>query len=186
MELKVKPVTKKDETYYAIRELNNSAFPFIERIPLWMIYLKTKQNRLDFLAYFDEDKLIGFSYSSCLRKSAYLAYFAIDERMRGKGYGTRVMESIIGRYKDKTLLIDIEDLDEKAENYPQRLRRFEFYKRLGFNDTGYRLVNITGSESYMIMADSDDFKLSYFKRNLANTFFKLMILNLKYKKVEQK
>ena len=40
--------------------------------------------------------------------------------------------------------LNVELLDPKAENYPQRQRRFRFYGRNGFFDTGYHVWEVGG------------------------------------------
>jgi len=40
--------------------------------------------------------------------------------------------------------LNVELLDETAPNYPQRLRRFAFYRKNGFFDTGYHVWEVGG------------------------------------------
>ena len=44
----------------------------------------------------------------------------------------------------KTILLNVELLDETAPNYPERVRRMAFYSKNGFQDTGYNIREVGG------------------------------------------
>ena len=72
----------------------------------------------------------------------YLDYFAIYEEYQNKGYGTEAIKTLLNKIiKDNGLFAEVE---KECEDDPNTIRRFEFYKRLGFRKTGseYLLYNV--------------------------------------------
>ena len=51
----------------------------------------------------------------------------------------------------RTVVLEIEPLDDDAPNIEQRRRRLAFYERGGFALTGYRIHE--GDQSYSVMVD---------------------------------
>lgn len=118
----------------AIQALYEEAFPANERI-VWERLLHHPPY-VDFFAYYDQQQLVGLTY--CYRKDGLVwwFYFAVSPHLRGKGYGTAILQQIKETYNNGVLMMDIEDPEEKeAPNKQQRIRRQNFYLRMGFNKT---------------------------------------------------
>ena len=76
----------------------------------------------------------------------YYSAFPEDERapwkaliQRGHGYGSGVLQLLKKRYPH-TIMLCIEEVDEKYENYQQRIHRKSFYLRNGFLEMGFKYV----------------------------------------------
>ena len=118
-----------------VKDLYLSAFPEDERPPWFFIYdnnMKTKEDEI--IAYYEDDEFIGFTFLTSYQDIVYLSFFAIKEDKRNQGYGSLLLEELKELYKDKVLLICFEEVNKKYEDYPNRLRRENFYKRHGFID----------------------------------------------------
>lgn len=70
---------------------------------------------------------------------AYLFFFAIEPDKRGKGYGSKVLGKLKERYEGKRLFLAREQLDERSNNYGERVKRHEFYLHNGFEDLPCRI-----------------------------------------------
>lgn len=116
-----------------VRALYEEAFPENERIR-WE-HLLTDLNNVDFYAYYDEDRFVGLTYAYRKGNIVWWFYFAVCKELRGKGYGTEIIQQIVQQYKDDVLMLDIEDPKQVADNSAQRNQRYNFYKRMGFDDT---------------------------------------------------
>lgn len=92
----------------------------------------------------------------------YVLYLAVNDEIRSKGYGTKMLNQLKEMSAGKEITLNVEPLDKKADNYSQRVRRMEFYIRNGFRDTGYRLVDLTGE--YSILSTADDFTIEEYKK----------------------
>ena len=81
----------------------------------------------------------GLTYVITYQNLSYILYLAIDEKQRGHGYGSGVLQLLKKRYPH-TIMLCIEEVDEKYENYQQRIHRKSFYLRNGFLEMGFKYV----------------------------------------------
>lgn len=63
----------------------------------------------------------------------------MDDALRAKGYGSRILKMLRRIYSDKRLFLAREQLDDTADNREERIHRRDFYMRNGFSDMGVRL-----------------------------------------------
>lgn len=117
-----------------LKKLYLTAFPKEERAPFFLMKSKAKKGKGEMLSVTDGDIFVGLVYMVCYRDLAYIFYLAIDESLRGKGYGSQVLGAVKQRYKGKRIFLAREQLDKRADNYEQRLKRHQFYLRNGFID----------------------------------------------------
>ncbi len=127
-----------------IRELYESAFPKIERMPYSMLMRYSLKKEIDMWGYYDGARFIGFAYVMILGDYVYLLYFATKKELRCRGYGSAIVKDLMKTYPDKNMVLDIEPAVEDAENAAQRIRRRDFYLNLGFHDTLYEMTDETG------------------------------------------
>lgn len=64
----------------------------------------------------------------CVELQRYFisVYLAIDDKARGNGFGSGVLGALKEKYKGRNLFLAIEEIDEKAENYAERINRKKF------------------------------------------------------------
>ena len=91
---------------------------------------------LDFTAYYDDERLMGFTIVYPRRSFNWFWYFAVPEQMRGRGVGQIILSQLIEKYKDSTNILDMESPEQMCENQSVRRRRHDFYLHNGFRDTG--------------------------------------------------
>lgn len=121
-----------NKNYDKVINLYKNAFPEEERMPEEFILEYEDQGFIEFIVYYDEEKFIGFTIFKRFENISYLIFFAIEEEIRGKGYGTQILKRVIEQEKDNKLILAIENPFElEAENYEQRIKRFGFYLRNG-------------------------------------------------------
>lgn len=135
MTLEEAKVTSTYEYYGEVRDLYEIAFPEEERLPWEDLMRLTDAMPLDFTAYFDLDTFVGLTIVLPREKYNWFWYFAVNEQLRGKGYGQKILNHIIQQYQDKSLILDMESPRQECDNFDQRLRRRDFYLRNGFRDT---------------------------------------------------
>ena len=124
------------------RTLYHTAFPRQERLPWGILRLNAKRKGIDLTAFADGERFCGFTASVTEGDLHFLLFFAVDDAQRGKGYGSAVLQLLQKQYQ--TVVLNVELLDPAAENYDQRKRRFAFYLRNGFRDTGYHVWEVGG------------------------------------------
>ena len=146
-----------------IKHLYETAFPEGEQIPWDDLLRLVEEMPLDFTAYYDEECLIGFTIVYPRKSFNWYWYFAVCEELRGKGYGQRILNLLIEKYKGQTSVLDMESPTQVCDNQNQRKRRHNFYLRNGFRDTNvYRTYNditmtiMMMGEGTFTMQDWDD------------------------------
>lgn len=132
-----------------IRELYKSAFPKEERLPWPIMRMLACQKCVNITAYYDHDTFCGFTYDVCVGDMVFIMFFAVEESSRGKGFGSAILSYLKEQNPGKTILLNIEPLDEQSDNYGQRLSRYHFYQKNGFFDTGYLINEVGGTFTVM-------------------------------------
>lgn len=124
------------------KALYMEAFPRQERIPWWLLMLSSRRKDIDLTAWMEGDTLCGMTASVTEGKDHFLLFFAVAQSLRGQGYGSKILQQLRSAYD--TVTLNVELLDPGADNYVQRQKRFAFYGRNGFVDTGCHVWEIGG------------------------------------------
>lgn len=88
----------------------------------------SKENNSDLYAILDSEKFIGMCYIVNCGDAYYLMYLAVENELRNKNYGSKILKDLKQKYKTLFLSIDM-PIDEIS------IRRKNFYLRNGFYDT---------------------------------------------------
>lgn len=122
--------------------LYRQAFPKEERLPWWLLRLNALRRGIDLTAWVEGDRFCGFTASVTVEKLHFLLFFAVAEECRGQGCGSAILSVLKNTYQ--TVVLNVEPLLPQAENLAQRRRRFAFYEKNGFFDTGFYVWEIGG------------------------------------------
>jgi len=128
----------KDYKYF--KELYHSAFPPEERPSYIFMKWKLKHGKGELLIAKDNDVPVGFAHLIHYKDLVYLFFLAVDEKVRGKGYGTKILQLIKERNPGKRIFLAREPLDDNADNAEQRKTRQNFYIRNGFEDISIKII----------------------------------------------
>lgn len=143
MGITLKRLTKRSADMKKTKQLYKNAFPADERAPFFLLMSKVRKDGVDFWGIYNGSEWVGLMYVVSDKDIAYVFHFAIDDKVRGKGFGSGALEAAKAIYKDKNLFLAIEELDPKADNYAERVKRKSFYQRCGFEPLGYKLREAT-------------------------------------------
>lgn len=116
-----------------------SAFPREERPPLWVMIRRSRQGRAELRAVLDDGRFVGMIFVVGNSEVKTLMFLAVADDMQNSGYGTRILQAVHRKYSDVKLFLNIEPLDETADNYEQRCRRKRFYERNGMELLDYQV-----------------------------------------------
>ena len=114
-----------------VDQLNKEAFPEEERVPLDEFLRYQDRDDAHFFAFYNEEEFVGFAFAIANQKAFYISFFAIMPHLRSHGYGREIIEKLIDFYQ-RTMILEVERLDEECDNLEQRKARMEFYKQNGF------------------------------------------------------
>ena len=146
-----------------VRQLYMQSFPKEELLPWWLLRLHAHRKGFALTAFLDGDQLCGFTSSIDGENMHFLLYFAVAEDLRGKGYGSAILNMLKQKYD--TVILNIEPLVDDAPNLDQRQRRYRFYRKNGFRDTGYYAWDIGGI--YRVLSSTGQLELPAFERLFA-------------------
>jgi len=149
-----------------VNKLALEAFPPEEYLAPSKIIGISEECSLNFLAVYDECRFIGFIVVKLYKTMSYLFFLAVDKNFRGQGCGSKIIQKLKELYPDYNQVVDFEMVDEKAENYEQRVKRKNFYLKNGYKETGQFLSYL--NVDYEIMSMEGNFDLNMFKELLAS------------------
>lgn len=159
--LEVKNVNSKLNEYEKILQIYKESFPENEKIPVWLLKIMAKRTSVDFLAFYDENIFCGFTYLIYNKNTTFVFYLAIDKNIRSKGYGSKILNWIIENNKENCIVLNIETVDTKYNNYEQRLSRQKFYLKNGFVDSKYKIID--KYEIYDVLYKGSNFSKSEYE-----------------------
>ena len=135
---------KQDTSHLAdMQRLYNTAFPSDERAPFGWLVRGAKKDNIDFLACMNGKEWVGLLYTVNYNDLSYIFYFAVDDNQRGKGCGTAILKAAQEKYSGRRLFLAIEEVEEKYDNYGERVRRQHFYENAGFIRTEQKMQEAT-------------------------------------------
>ena len=139
-----KPARWGTKAYRDAKKLYMKAFPAWERFSMFSLLAMSLHRNVKFHAIYNDGQFCGIIYYAENDNTVYLTYLAINEKLRGQGYGSKILMMLEDRFPDKQIVIDIEPVTKKAKNYKQRVSRLKFYERNGFHRTDRKLVDPDG------------------------------------------
>lgn len=131
--IELQNVSADAKDFEKIKQLYESAFPFKERLPVFD--LLENRNETTFCAVYDNELFCGFFCLLSFNDITHIAYLAVAESYRGKGYGAKILQSIHKMKPQSRIIADIEMENSRAYNSEQRTRRKNFYIRNGYQET---------------------------------------------------
>lgn len=120
-------------------QLYEEAFPESERPGTFMELINAfdKDDSGHVIGTYDGEAIAGFQAYQKYDNFIFLMFFAVNAKIRGKGYGSKLLQYLKDTYPNLCIIGCIETLDEKAENNDQRIARKRFYERNGLFTTDY-------------------------------------------------
>lgn len=142
------------------KALYELSFPKQERVPWWLLRLNARRAGFDLTAWTDGDRFCGFTASTTVDGMYFLMFLAVEPSLQGIGCGSAIL-SAISRERDR-IVLNMEPMDPSAPNYPQRQRRFAFYQRNGFFDTGCDVWEVGGK--FRILSTQPQLDMAAYKK----------------------
>lgn len=107
--------------------LYQSAFPASEKKPFSMIRTMCKKGKSDVWYCVEDGKFAGLVITINGPDEILLDYLAVAKKRRGQGIGSKMLKAMREQYAGKGVFLEIEIVDETAENFEERKRRKQFY-----------------------------------------------------------
>ena len=151
MELTVKKVKLNSRD---IRKIYCDAFPKKDRMAFPLMIAMSKLWNTEFLSFYDGDTAVGMIYLAKNHGLVFIMFLAVDEKIRSKGYGSKILRYIRNRYASRKIIVSIEPCEEAAPDLDVRKKRKQFYLRNGYSETGYRM-KLNGTEQEILISGNE-------------------------------
>lgn len=142
-----------------IRNLYDISFPKDEKKPFSLILEKTSEGLMEILILIKDNTSVGLMITLLYKDLVLLDYFAIDSMRRGEGLGSVALDLFRQRYSGKRCLLEIEIIDDAAENALQRRQRKNFYLKNGLYETDIWVI-LFGVDMEILIFDNR-YSISY-------------------------
>lgn len=131
----MKVITVGKESIYEVKKLYKQSFPKNEQFPFWLLLWKARKKNIDFLAFYDNEEFVGFTYLITQEDLTYILYLAVATTTRSKGYGSKILNLLKEMFVENRIMLNIESPDVKSDNLQQRQKRKAFYYKNEFLQT---------------------------------------------------
>ncbi len=111
--------------------LYQKAFPKSEKKPFSMIRSMHKKGTSDVWRFERNGSFAGIIITINGEKNILLDYLAVDEKQRGTGIGSEILQLMKNHYEGKGVFLEIESVYEECGNKAERIRRKHFYEKCG-------------------------------------------------------
>ena len=114
--------------------LYQEAFPASEKKPFSMIRKMYAKGKSDVWYCEEAGKFAGLVITINGPETILLDYLAVVKNRRSQGIGSELLHTMKKKYVGKNVFLEIELVDETAENYLERKRRKQFYLANGMTE----------------------------------------------------
>ena len=111
--------------------LYQKAFPASEKKPFSMIVKMHRKGASDVWRFTRNGKFAGIIITINGEEYILLDYLAVDQKQRGTGIGTEILQLMRSHYVGKGVFLEIESVYEDCDNKAERIRRKHFYEKCG-------------------------------------------------------
>ncbi len=123
--MNLKRINSNDDCFSKAMEIYKGSFPIFERRTMDDQIKALEDENYHFDIIYDKDEIVGILLYWDMGRYKYIEHFAIDSKLRGKNYGSRVLKEFCNHNKNVILEID-PPIDEIS------IKRLKFYLKLGF------------------------------------------------------
>lgn len=156
-----------EENHDIFNALYQRAFPSTEKMSFKDLTEMIEEKEMEGFAYYEKIDFCGFALVNLYREFAYLYYLAISPIKRDQGYGSKALALLKKQYPSKQIVMEIEEEDSSRDNAIQREKRIRFYKRNGFEPSGWYLHY--NHDNFIVMTSCKPFKYQDFAE-IVNTW----------------
>ncbi|MFO3718055.1 GNAT family N-acetyltransferase [Anaerococcus sp. ENR1011] len=160
----LKLTSSTDKNYF--ENLYKTAFLKEEQVAIQSLYELNNKNLIDINFLKVDCKKIGLAVIYLNQDLNLLSYFAIEEKYRGQGLGTRALALLKDKYDN--LIVEIESTNlKKVHDHDLRKKRKDFYLKNGYKVLDGQ-VNYFGIEMELMATTKDAGIDEYF-----DTYYKI-------------
>lgn len=149
--------SKAHPDYESFIKLYETSFPIFEQRTTAQQELALKDSRYELVLFKQDDLFVGFVAAWIFEECVYIEHLAVNTQIRGRGFGSQMMQDFICS-QDKVVILEIDPVvDEKSK------ARLRFYQKCGFKLNAYTHCHPPyrkGFKAHSLMILSSDREIS--------------------------
>ncbi|QEA59001.1 GNAT family N-acetyltransferase [Leuconostoc koreense] len=150
--IKIVDVTEENKAYW--QNIYMQSFPAYERLDFIQLAQMAKTKESIKMALIVDEQPVGILLLVEISvQKVFVLYFAVDTNIRGRGIGSQTIDALKNQYPNGVIL-ESEITGQQADNEVQRVKRYDFYKRNGVNDSHLVTKNMGGT--FHLLRTTDD------------------------------
>ncbi|MGP2656840.1 GNAT family N-acetyltransferase [Malaciobacter sp. WC5094] len=167
MDLKIIDIKDKD-LFTKAWSLYENSFPSIEKRSL--LEQETLMNNKIYkpLAFIEDDMIIAILFYWDFKPYSYIEHFAVNDKLRGMSYGSKILENFLQDKKD--VILEIELISDEISH-----KRLKFYEKFDFKINEFKHYQVPFRKN---QKDLELLLLSY-KRKLSFDEYKKLYSQMK-------
>ncbi len=127
-----------------VKTIYMEAFPKAERKPFSLIQRAVRKGKSDIWLALDGEIVAGFIVVVPYCDMVMVEYLAVSNQVRSQGTGSKLLAEVCRQYTGHRILLMIEQIDKKANNFEQRTARKRFYLKNGFSPSDFVALGVSG------------------------------------------
>lgn len=145
-----------------VLKIYNDSFPKNERFPFFLLYFNVLRKNSSIFVLEIDNSIYGFIDLIHYNNMIFILYLAIDTIQRNNGYGSTLLRWCLDKYQDKIIYLNIDEVDNKFDNYKLRKKRLDFYLHNGFYLTDY--LSIEKDVNFNILSTNKIFNIKEYSK----------------------
>ncbi len=145
-----------------VKKIYMDSFNKEDRFSWFNLMLNVILRKTNIYTLSSENNLVAFIYIISYKSKNFILYLAVDKRYRNKGFGTYLLNWYLNNNKDKEILLNIDDVNEKFDDNIIRQKRLNFYLKNGFYLTDY--LSVSKDLKANILSTKEEFNIEEYKQ----------------------
>lgn len=147
---------------FKVKKIYNQSFPKEERFPFFLLILNILRKNSEMYVLLNGKSVSSFIYIINYENMSFILYLATDKNVRSKGNGSYLLNWFTEKSKEKSIFLNIDEVDNKHKNNKIREKRLNFYINNKFFLTDYLSVEKSGN--FNILSSVENFNLIDYKK----------------------
>lgn len=153
-------------------KIYSQSFDKFNRFPFVILLFNVFRKKANLYLLFKKNELCTFIYIINYKDMDFVLYLAVNKRYRNNGYGSYLLKWYLNNKLDKTIYLNIDEINNNFEDNYYRKYRLNFYLKNGFYLTNY-LINSCDHKGHILsnLKIFDIEKYIKFDKQISKWFF---------------
>ncbi len=146
---------------HKIKPIYTESFSKENRFPFFKLVLNALCKNSEIYILIKNKEVVAFLYAIIYYNQKFILYLAVKENKRNKKIGSYLLKWYLTNNKDSEVLLNIDEVNSRFNNYILRKKRLNFYLKNGFYLTNYLAISKETKQN--ILSTKKEFNLQKYK-----------------------